>query len=182
MKRLFFVRHGLSVDNVKGIFSGQSESELTLEGKNQAKMAGRQTKENGWGVDLIISSPQSRAYDTAVLIAKEIGYPVKDIQRNELFKERSFGVLEGTPSKEFFDAYTYKDLDNAPGAESVLALQGRAKRALDHINSLDADNILIVGHGAFGRAIRRTIHKESYTAEYANPLVRIQNGEVVELV
>jgi len=69
MKRLFYIRHGQTIANINNIFGGHSETSLSELGKNQAKKAGADAKTNLPKVDVIISSPLSRAYDTAKLVA-----------------------------------------------------------------------------------------------------------------
>src|SRR5580765_3395811 len=91
MKHLYFVRHGLSENNKLSIFSGQTESPLADEGREQARQAGQQAKD--LHIDHIISSPLSRAHETAQIIAREIGYPEDKIEVSSLLVERHFGVL-----------------------------------------------------------------------------------------
>src|SRR6059058_1306401 len=101
MKHLYFVRHGLSVMNKKGVFSGRTETPLDPEGIKQAEAAGREAKE--LNIDLIVSSPMERCRETATIIAQQIGYPVADILFEDLFMERAFGVLEGTAYRTDMD-------------------------------------------------------------------------------
>ena len=54
-------------------------------------------------------------------------------------------------------------------------------KALDYIKSLPDENILIVGHGAAGRALRRVVNGEPHTNEYIGELKIINNSEVLEL-
>lgn len=151
MKNIYFCRHGLSKLNARGIWSGDIDTPLTPIGRDQAVQAAKTAA--GLNIDYIISSPLSRAYDTAVIIADAIGYSSDDIEVNALTTERSFGVLEGTPWR------TDLDIDSADieGVESVDALTIRAQKALDHIEQLSALNILVVSHGSFGRAFRHVV-------------------------
>ena len=181
MKKLLFVRHGLTAMNSEGLFSGQIETPLTEEGKEQAKQAGKNLKRD-YSVDLIISSSLSRAFDTASIIATELDYPVDKIQKSGLIIERGFGLLEATPFEEFFEEHIYKDLDDVEGAETIEELHDRAHEALEFIKSLKQDNILVVSHGAFGRAFRRAVKGEPHTHEYTNPFAQIKNAEIVVLI
>ncbi len=182
MKKLFFVRHGETDTNVAGQFSGQIETSLTNAGKQQALLTGQKIKSDIPRIDYIICSPLGRAYETAKIIANEIGYPLKDIKRNSLFMERAFGVIDGTPATKFLsDPNKYKEIDDVEGAETVEQLQQRAAKALEYVQAIDHDNILIVSHGAFGRAFRRVVNKLPHTDEY-NKLLMIGNAEILELV
>jgi broad specificity phosphatase PhoE len=182
MKKLYYVRHGLTQGNIDEAFSGQIETPLTEVGKRQAVERGQAMKKNGTKIDLIISSPLSRAQHTARLIAKEIGYPVDRIEVNPLFLERNFGVLEGTPNSDFFKDKTIQDLDKVEGAETVEDLHNRAHEALRYLRSIDHNNILVVSHGTFGRALNRAVNNLPHTHEYEHEIVRIGNAELIELI
>jgi uncharacterized phosphatase len=165
MKRLYFIRHGLTEMNKLGLFSGITETPLTAEGRKQAKKAGQSAKD--LGIDLIVSSPLERALETAQIIAKEIGYTPAEIQTNKLLIERHFGEMEGKPWTPDFN------IDGVADIETDDSLIARAKAALRWIESLPADNILVVGHGSFGRALRYHLAKHIDFKEY------IPNAEIV---
>lgn len=170
MKHLYFVRHGLSVMNKKGVFSGRTETPLTPEGEQECHNAGQQLCTAG--IDLIVSSPIRRAYDSARIIAEELGIDPDNIIVNELFIERSFGPLEGTPYT------TEADLDGTAGVEHSTKLIERTAKGLEFLRSLDADTILVVSHGAVGRALRSLV--QPGTPFHASE--RFHNGEVVQLL
>jgi broad specificity phosphatase PhoE len=181
MKHLFYVRHGETEMNVAHLLSGAIETPLTEHGRQQAMAIGKEIRERLPKVDLIISSPYDRAYQTAVLIADQIGYPVDAIEKNPLFVERTYGVLEGTSNAHFMQPGNYHELDAVEGAETIEALQERAVRAFDYLTSLKQDTILVVAHNAFGRALRRAAHHQPYTQEYA-AFEQIPNATVLQLV
>jgi broad specificity phosphatase PhoE len=183
MKRLFFVRHAETEMNAAGLLAGRAETPLTQKGRGQASKAGKDIKEKLPPIDLIICSPYDRTYTTAKLIATEIGYPIDDIQKNDMFIERSFGVLEGTLGTDFLDTHEYREFDEVENAETIEDLQNRATAAFEYVKGLDANNILIVGHGAFGRALRRVVNGLPHTHEYETGTPqRIDNANIVELV
>jgi broad specificity phosphatase PhoE len=182
MKKLFYVRHGQTPFNVEGKLSGQIETPLTDAGKQQALITGQKLNNEVEHIDHIVCSPLSRAYETAKIIAKQIGYPEKYIELNPLFLERTFGVLEGHSSTEYLaDPKKYKELDDVEGSESIEQLQQRAAKAFEYVKTINKDNVLIVSHGAFGRAFRRTVNQQPHTDEY-NKLLLIGNAEILELV
>lgn len=182
MKHLYFVRHGETVLNVEGRFAGQIETELTEKGKEQAKATGQDMKQQGIKVDVIVSSPLSRAHDTAKIIAEQIGYPIDQIKTNALFMERSFGILEDTSYDGFYQVYAYRDMDNMPGAETFEQVYNRTLKAHKYIESLNAETVLVVSHGAFGRAYRRAMLGEPHTQEYVNPFVSMKNAELFKFL
>ncbi len=168
MKKLYFIRHGLSEMNVAGIVSGRTNTSLTNEGRQQAKIAGQAAKHIK--IDLIVCSPLSRAHDTAKIIAKEIGYPIKQLQTNSLLIERDYGQLEGKPWTPDLN------LDGVADLETAEMLITRAQLALDWLHTLPAQHILVVSHGAFGRAMRSILKPEF---DFEHP-VRLSNAEIHE--
>lgn len=158
MKHLYFVRHGLSEMNKLKQWGG-ADTPLAQEGHEQAKLTAQQIKDADLAVDVIISSPLPRALDTAKHIATAIDYPEDKIIQNDLFVERLFGDLEGTKDQKVFDEYLIDEssIDKIQGVERMTDLQWRAQKALDYLKNLPNDNILVVSHGAFGRALRRAV-------------------------
>ncbi|OGL31037.1 hypothetical protein A3D14_02125 [Candidatus Saccharibacteria bacterium RIFCSPHIGHO2_02_FULL_47_12] len=171
MKRLYFMRHGETEMNVQNIWSGTTETPLTSKGREQAKKAGKKAKT--FGIDYIVSSPLSRAHETAKLIAKEIGYPADKIHTNSLFIERHFGEIEGT----VWDFDT--DLDGIIDIETFNETLERSRLALQWLHGLDAQNILVVSHGSFGRALRHHILEDyPYTNRRSDQINRIHNAQI----
>jgi len=171
MKHIYFVRHGQTVLNQQNILAGQkTETPLTAEGKQQAQLAGKHAK--NLGIDHIICSPQGRAYDTAQIIAKEIGYPVDAIEQNSLLMERDFGALEGTPWSPDLNVDGFADV------ETLDTLMERVHLAYEHIKQIDANVILVVSHGSTGRALRHAINPDIPFSGAG----RFANAEVVQLL
>lgn len=168
MKKLFYVRHGKTELNAAGLIAGVTETPLTEEGREQAREAGRDAK--GLGVDLIVCSPMGRTRETAELIAKQIGLPEDKIIANDLLIERNFGELEAKP---YIPKETRGPLASY-GAEVDEELVKRARKALDWIESLDADTILVVGHAGFGRALRSLV-QEDFPMSHPH---RLANAEI----
>jgi broad specificity phosphatase PhoE len=181
MKRLFYIRHGETEANAAELLSGTIETPLTKNGIKQATKIGKDIKATLPKIDLIVCSPLDRAYETATLIAEEIDYPVSKIQKSELFVERTYGVLEGMSNSHFMKPGNYRELDDVQGAETIEELQKRASKAFDYINQLSYDNILIVAHNAFGRALKRVTKNLPHTHEY-EAFEQLPNATIIELV
>lgn len=181
MKQLYFIRHGVSEMNKLKRWSGHIDTPLAPEGHEQAKKAGLQATEQGLRFDIIISSPLQRAHHTAQHIATHTGYPHEKIVVHDLFKERHFGSLEGMPA---FTLGTTKYLldeaaiDSQDNAESLKDLQKRADKAYAYLQNLDNDVILVVAHGAFGRALYRSVHNLPLTKRN----IRYKNAEIVRFL
>jgi broad specificity phosphatase PhoE len=180
MKHLYFVRHGLSEFNKANVWSGSTDSPLAPEGEEQAKTTGRKAKKDGLNIDAIVCSPLTRARQTAEYIAKELGISADKIIISDLVTERSFGELEGNvelvkATKYFFDESA---IDKYEGVEKLADLQKRANEALEFLKSLPQDNILVVGHGAAGRALFRAVTGRPATVRS----VRFNNAEIVKFI
>ena len=172
MKHLYFVRHGQSEANAAGVWSGESNPALTKLGREQAEAAGQAAK--ALDIDLIVCSPFDRCVDTARIIADAIGLSPEHIIRNKLFIERGLGELEGRPWK------LERSIDEYEGVEALGSLFARMKYAYGFLDSLPAKNILVVGHGASGRALRHVIDPQM---PFQGPGVeRLHNGEIVRFV
>lgn len=170
MKHIYFMRHGLSVMNKQGIFSGRNDTPLTEEGVEQCRQAANSLK--SVKIDEIVASPMKRAVDSAQIIAEEIGFPIDKIITSDLLVERSFGPLEGT-------RYTRThNLDETEGVEHSSSLIERAEAALELINSLEGETVLVVSHGAIGRALKHVINPSLDYQEVEG----FNNAEIVKLI
>lgn len=173
MKHLYFCRHGLTEANEKGIITGSTETPLTSKGRSQAKLAGAHAKH--LKIDHIICSPLGRAHETALIIAREIDFPVEKIELNSLFVERHFGQMEGQP----YDIDS--DIDGFIDVEATDSFLERAQLAYEHIKNLDAESVLVVSHGKFGRALRTVIYPHIPLKD-GDVKSRFPNAEIVKLV
>lgn len=152
MRRLYFMRHGLTELNIAGLFAGRTETPLTEQGRHQAQLAGEAAR--SLGIDCIVASSMGRAIETAEIVAKSIGYPPEKIYTSDFLIERTFGVLEAQPY------YPDIDMDTIEGAEKSQDLFTRAQQAYEWLQTLPGDNILVIGHGSTGRALRHIVNPE----------------------
>lgn len=183
MKHLYYARHGESFINIRDIFATKLGTEndlgLTELGEQQALQEGKKAAADGLKIDLMVSSPLPRARETAEIIAREIGYPPKDIVISDLFIEIQYGELEGTSWSAWWKAgNTYADLGKFAGSETMETLQQRAQKAYEYLQSLPDENILVVSHSAFGRALRRVVNGQPYTDEQS---ISLTHGEIIRL-
>lgn len=186
MKHLYYVRHGETEMNVAGIWSGQIETPLTETGKQQARATGKHIKDNHPPIDAVVCSTLSRTLHTAQIICEEIGFPPEQIQQSALLVERHFGELEGTPTEDFKSGkLSFVDLDDVPDSETVAQMHERAMAVLEFIKSLPQDNVLVVSHGTFGRALRRVVEQLPHHREYDEAhrqAYRLNNAELIQLI
>ena len=183
MSKIFLVRHGQDVDNATGILNGRRDTELTELGRKQAKKVADKLSDND--VQIIYTSPLRRAYETARIIATELG--IKEVIADEHLTEREFGILTGKPVSDI-SKYTDKILPTdrvnyfleVEGAESFPALLSRGEKILDEIRKRHPDkNVLIVTHGDIGKMIRAAYHGWTWKAGLKTPY--FDNTGVLEL-
>src|ERR1700710_2846679 len=91
MTSLSLVRHGETDWNAQRRIQGSTDIPLNDIGRRQAETTGRLLARRAW--DGIYSSPLSRAYDTANIIAGELGMPSPE--RVDAIVERNYGEAEG---------------------------------------------------------------------------------------
>ncbi len=92
---LVLVRHGQSEWNLKNLFTGWKDPDLTELGVTEAKAAGRRLKEQGLTFDIAFTSVLKRAQRTLDLALAEMGETDLPIMRNLALNERDYGDLSG---------------------------------------------------------------------------------------
>lgn len=92
---LVLVRHGQSEWNLKNLFTGWKDPDLTEKGVEEAIEGGRKLKAKGIAFDLAFTSVLQRAQKTCQLILDEIGQPDLETIRNQALNERNYGDLAG---------------------------------------------------------------------------------------
>ena len=161
----WLVRHGESTWNTAGLAQGHNDqAELTSRGQRQAAEAAERFR--GHPVRAIYASDLRRALQTATAFSRVLGLPVSTDTR---LRERSLGVLEGTPAAANGPEITglgdgrVLDPDARPyGGESVRDLYARAAGFCDDLPApgrpaADGD-VLIVAHGGTVRVLEAYLH------------------------
>jgi 2,3-bisphosphoglycerate-dependent phosphoglycerate mutase len=92
---LVLCRHGQSEWNLKNLFTGWKNPDLTALGVEEAKNAGRKLKAEGISFDVAFTSDLRRAQDTCKLILEELGQPNLPTHRDVALNERDYGELSG---------------------------------------------------------------------------------------
>ncbi|OGH68351.1 MAG: hypothetical protein A3I29_04475 [Candidatus Magasanikbacteria bacterium RIFCSPLOWO2_02_FULL_44_11] len=172
---IYFVRHGQSEANKIGLFAGQREnSALTLQGKEQAKIAAQNIQSEIPRVDRIVYSPLQRTLETATIIAEKIGFNPDAIQIDHRVIEYDMGSLTGTP----FHNISSITLTSAQGAENPKQFYNRVYSCLKELSKLQ-ETILIVSHAGVGRMVE-TI-KNNTAAELFYDLPAYPNGSIIKI-
>ena len=96
MERLLvLVRHGQSDWNLKNLFTGWKDPDLTEKGQAEAKAAGQRLKALGLNFDIAFTSALTRAQHTCRLILNELNQNDLKTIREQALNERDYGDLSG---------------------------------------------------------------------------------------
>ncbi len=96
MERLLvLVRHGQSEWNLKNLFTGWRDVDLTEQGVAEAKAAGQKLKARGLQFDVAYTSALKRAQRTLGLVLDEMGQSGLTIHKDPALNERDYGDLNG---------------------------------------------------------------------------------------
>jgi len=92
---LILVRHGQSEWNLKNLFTGWKNPDLTPQGIEEAKATGRKLKSANLVPTVFFTSALRRAQHTLDLILDELGITEVTITRSKALNERDYGDLAG---------------------------------------------------------------------------------------
>lgn len=95
MTQLVLLRHGESISNRDGHFTGWNDVELSPKGELEAERAGRLLKETGFKFDMCFTSELKRATDTLRIVLSAMGLNETAVRRSWRLNERHYGALEG---------------------------------------------------------------------------------------
>lgn len=92
---LVLVRHGQSEWNLKNLFTGWKDPDLTELGVTEAKTGGMALAETGIKFDIAYTSVLVRAQHTLKIILDCVGQPGLETIRDQALNERDYGDLSG---------------------------------------------------------------------------------------
>lgn len=142
------MRHGESTDDISNSYGGWADFPLTEKGRNQAKVASKSLKK--YKIDLILSSPLKRAFETAEIVGQELNVPVKEWL---YLKERNtYGLMCGEKKSDMEKNYpelfnSYENGEFVLGSERYEDLHERLKVLIKKLSEFKKDCILTVTHG-----------------------------------
>ncbi len=100
MKTLFLMRHAKSSWEEPGV--PDSDRPLIPKGINKTRLIVDSLLKKGISVDLMISSPAIRAYETAKIVAAGLNYPLNKIKTDRKiydgYYDRILDIIYGTPN------------------------------------------------------------------------------------
>jgi 2,3-bisphosphoglycerate-dependent phosphoglycerate mutase len=155
---LVLVRHGQSEWNLKNLFTGWKDPDLTELGIAEAHEAGQKLKARGLGFDKAYTSVLVRAQHTLRLILDELGQPDLPTIRDQALNERDYGELTGLNKDDARKRWGEEQVHiwrrsydvPPPGGES---LKDTLARALPYYmkmiqpDVLTGKRVLVVAHG-----------------------------------
>jgi 2,3-bisphosphoglycerate-dependent phosphoglycerate mutase len=169
---LVLVRHGQSEWNLKNLFTGWRDVDLTEKGVAEAREAGRKLKAQGLTFDVAYTSALKRAQRTLDLMLEEMGQTGLPIVKDLALNERDYGDLSGLNKDDARRKWGEEQVliwrrsyDIAPpGGES---LKDTLARTLPYYVTeilprvLRGERVLVVAHGNSLRALVMVLEKLS---------------------
>jgi len=161
---LILVRHGQSEWNLKNLFTGWRNPDLTEQGIAEARATGKALKAAGLVPDLFYTSALRRAQHTLDLILEELGIENVVITRNVALNERDYGDLSGLNKDDARARWGEEQVHvwrrsydvPPPGGESLKDTAARTlpyyeAEILPHLKA--GSSVLIAAHGNSLRAL-----------------------------
>ncbi|MDQ2722672.1 MAG: acid phosphatase [Actinomycetota bacterium] len=148
--RVILLRHGQTEWSQSGQHTGRTDIPLTEDGRAQAKVVGPLIARLDLVQPYVLSSPRTRARDTAELAGLVVDATTEDLA------EWDYGEYEGMTTEQIrtdvpgWTVWTHP----CPGGETADAVQQRADDLLGRVvGYLVQRDVVLVGHGHFSRAL-----------------------------
>ena len=155
---LILVRHGQSEWNAKNLFTGWKDPDLTNQGIEEAKKAGKLVLEKKIELDGMFTSVLVRAINTGKIILDQLGIESLPTTRHQSLNERNYGDLAGLNKDDARKKWGEEQVHiwrrsydvPPPGGES---LKNTGERVIPYFENKikplvrKGKNILIAAHG-----------------------------------
>jgi broad specificity phosphatase PhoE len=176
--QITFVRHGESTGNVENRLQGMMDYPLSDTGRAQARALAERWLAEDVSFDTVISSPLSRASETAQILSDALKIPSFELE--PLWVERDMGARAGMtideirakfPEPEFVNPYD----SISDSGESDWALYLRGGQALHKILQRPPARYLVVAHGAILNMTLYAILGIAPQPNFQGPRFRMEN-------
>ena len=161
---LVLVRHGQSEWNLKNLFTGWRDVDLTELGHEEAKAGGQKLKARGLKFDIAFTSALQRAQKTCQHILDAVGQSDLKTIRDQALNERDYGDLSGLNKDDARKKWGEEQVHvwrrsydvPPPGGES---LKDTAERVLPYAEAhilpdvMAGRRVLVAAHGNSLRAL-----------------------------
>lgn len=156
------VRHGQTDYNINGIVQGRINIPLNEIGRKQSIELANIFLSQKKNFDQIVTSPLSRALETAFIIAKKIKYD-QPIRVEHQFVERDFFHLDELPVGDAMPLVRQKDYTFEGYENDRLLINRVVKATLRFANESSKKNVLLVTHSHVIKALRVYINPLKYS-------------------
>ncbi|MCO5082012.1 MAG: 2,3-bisphosphoglycerate-dependent phosphoglycerate mutase [Rhizobiaceae bacterium] len=185
---LVLVRHGQSEWNLKNLFTGWRDVDLTEQGHAEALAAGEKLKARGLKFDIAFTSSLQRAQKTCQHILDVVGQGTLKTIRNEALNERDYGDLSGLNKddarakwgEEQVHVWRRSYAVSPPGGESLRDTGARVWPYYMHVMQpyvLRGNTVLVAAHGNSLRALIMALDGMS-----GDEIVKLELGTGVPIV
>lgn len=166
--KIYILRHGETELNTKGVMQGILDVPLNQNGKDLAAVTGQAMK--GIHFDGCITSPLSRASETAEILLRESGNSDTPVTVDKRLMELNCGDMEGVALSTMGDAGSlfFRDPFRFGGFPNGETLRELCDRTQDFLQELiardDGKTYLVSSHGCAMRAMVNFLnpHPEDY--------------------
>jgi 2,3-bisphosphoglycerate-dependent phosphoglycerate mutase len=169
---LVLVRHGESEWNLKNLFTGWRDVDLSQKGVEEAQSAGQKLKGQGLQFDVAFTSALIRAQRTLTLMLDELGQNDIPVFKDQALNERDYGDLVGLNKDDARAKWGAEQVliwrrsydQPPPGGES---LKDTAARVLPYYLQeilpavLRGERVLVSAHGNSLRALVMVLERLS---------------------
>ena len=148
--KLYIIRHGQTDWNVLGRIQGRQDIPLNAAGRSQAQMLAKGMEKRP--VTAIYSSPQLRAMETAMALARNQGAQVIPVPE---LVEIGYGDWEGRTASDILEKertlyeewWQHPATVAPPGGETLNQVDARCKKAWERIKGEIKGDTAVVAHG-----------------------------------
>jgi 2,3-bisphosphoglycerate-dependent phosphoglycerate mutase len=185
---LVLVRHGQSDWNLKNLFTGWRDVDLTEQGIAEALDAGEKLKARGLKFDIAFTSALQRAQKTCQHILDVVGQSTLKTIKDQALNERDYGDLSGLNKDEARKKWGEEQVHiwrrsyatQPPGGESLRDTGARVWPYYMHVMQpyvLRGNTVLVSAHGNSLRALIMAL--EGMTGD---EIVKLELGTGVPIV
>ncbi|MHB1508733.1 MAG: histidine phosphatase family protein [Acidimicrobiales bacterium] len=145
---VYLSRHGRTKLNAAGMLRGHLDPALDEVGRGQARGLGLALAQ--FEPSLIVSSPLTRAVETARYVSDECG-GADGVEIDDRLIDRDYGPWAGHRLEEVLAKWG--SVEDAPGVEPMAAFQARAMAALEAVAERACGDAVVVAHDAVNRTL-----------------------------
>lgn len=150
MKRVYFVRHGITGGNEINAYQ-KLDTPLSEKGRSQANFLAERFLKITF--DTLIASTMERAQETARIIAQKTGHDLisealfHEILRPSIVRGKVHTDTEVIEAMRVAKSYWKEEGKKHSDEENFYDLKNRAVKALDYLISRDEETMVVVTHG-----------------------------------